>query len=79
MTSLDAIVNAARKDFEVKFASLDLTSADGVTYNSATTMQVWVGYRAGYVQATSDFQATFVGHVYIKDEEYARLIAGQAK
>lgn len=30
-------------------------------------------------KATSDFQATFVGHVYIKDEEYARLIAGQAK
>lgn len=79
MTSLDMLVNQARKDFEEKFASMDLASGDGVTYNNATTMQMWVGYRAGYIRAATDFQAMFAGHVYIKDAEYAALIANQAK
>lgn len=79
MTSLDAVVSQARKDFEAKHHSLDLRSADGVTYDNGRTLLLWAAYRDGYIQATSRFQETFAGHVYVKDEEYARLIANQAK
>lgn len=79
MTSLDLVVAQARQDFEAKHNSLDLRSADGITYDNGRTLLLWAAYRDGYIQATARFQASFIGHVYVKDEEYARLVAGQAK
>lgn len=79
MTSLDAIIIAARQSFEANFPSLNFISSDGITYDSGVTMQAWTGYRAGYVQATKEFHKTFAGHVYISDADYSALIANQIK
>lgn len=79
MTSLDSVVIAARRAFEAKHNSLDLRSADGITYDNGRTLLLWAAFRDGYIQATASFQETFIGHVYVKDEEYARLVANQAK
>lgn len=77
MTSLDAVVDQARKDFEDKYSLLNLSTPDGITYSDERTLLLWVAYRDGYIQATARFQQTFSGHVYVKNEEYSALIANQ--
>ena len=80
MSSLDSVKMAARQEFELQFIKQDMTrTPDGQYYVDGFTENMWTAYCAGYVRATSRFQATFVGHVYVKDEEFAALVAGQAK
>lgn len=82
VSSLEHLIQAARLRFEIEPGFVDQLNfswdVKSQEYFDPHTQSFWVGFKAGYVRASAEYQKTFAGHVYITTAEYASLIGNQA-